>query len=145
MALNTKNLCVSAGVVLSLFGFVRGFEAQSPRAPQSPEELSVAGHPDLKGMQVKQMFSQERGGRDYVFLLRTDRNAFAIVDITNPGDPVLADRNVLREPPGGRVELPASGSVLAIAFVPDDDPKPAATAAPVSNTGLPTESVRLSI
>jgi hypothetical protein len=94
-------------------------------------------------MQVKQMFLQERGDRNYVFLRRTDRNAFAVVDITNPADPVLADRNVLREPPGGRVELPASGSVLAIAFVPDRDPEPAATAAPVSNTSLPTESVRL--
>jgi hypothetical protein len=97
---------------------------------QSQEQVSVAGHMELQGMRVKQMFLQQRGSKYYLFLRRADKNAFAIVDVTNPGKPVLTDRDALPQ-----------GSALAIAFVPDSGS--AASAGRAAADSLPTETVRL--
>lgn len=44
----------------------------------------MVSHLELQGMHVKQMFLQQRGGKNCLFLRRADKNAFAIVDVTNP-------------------------------------------------------------
>lgn len=132
-------LSVSVTLILVL-ALAHSIEGRPPRAAQSPEQVSVTGHLELQGMRVKQMFLQQRGSKYYLLLRRADKNAFAIVDVTNPGSPALADRNALPEPAGGNVDLPAQGSALAIAFVPDSTAA-AAAAKPADN--LPTETVRL--
>lgn len=134
---NVLSVFVALILILAL---AQRFEGQPPRAPQSPVQVSVAGHLELQGIRVKQIFVQQRGSKYFLFLRRADKNAFAIVDVTNPGNPVLADRNALPEPAGGNVDLPAPGSALAIAFVPDSAP---ATAAGKPGESLPTETVRL--
>jgi hypothetical protein len=133
---------VSIALVASSLLVSQNSEARPPRAAQSQEKVSVVGHLDLQGMPVKQMFLQQRGGKSYVFLRRADQNAFAIVDVTNPASPVLTDKGALKEPSGTSVELPAPGSAVAIAFIPERPFAPAASA-PVSDITLPTETVRL--
>jgi len=134
---------VSASLVVSIFAFANSVEAQRPRTAQSQEQVSVVGHLDLRGMQVKQIFVQQRGGKNYLLLRRADQNAFAIVNVSDPAKPLLADRDDLRQPAGTEVDLPRSGSALAIAFVPERNSAPAASAVPASAITLPTESVRL--
>lgn len=134
---NVLSVFVALILILAL---AQRFEGQPPRAQQSPVQVSVAGHLELQGIRVKQIFVQQRGSKYFLFLRRADKNAFAIVDVTNPGNPVLADRNALPEPAGGNVDLPAAGSALAIAFVPDSAP---ATTAGKPGDSLPTETVRL--
>jgi hypothetical protein len=133
-------LSLSAALFVSILAFAHVLSAQPPRAPQSQEHVSVTGHLDLQGMPVKQILLQQRGDKRCLFLRRADKNAFAIVDVTNPAKPVLVDRDALQQPTGGNVELPPSGSAMAIAFVPDANP---GSAAPPSAASLPTESVRL--
>jgi hypothetical protein len=144
MILNVKTrlniLSVSVALTLMLV-LARSSESQPARTPQSQEQVSVTGHLELQRIRVKHMFVQQRGSKYYLFLRRTDKNAFAIVDVTNPGNPVLVDRNALPEPAGGSVDLPTPGSALAIAFVPDS--APAAAAVPAAADSLPTETVRL--
>jgi hypothetical protein len=94
-------------------------------------------------MQVKQIFVQQRSGKSYLLLRRADQNAFAIVNVSDPAKPLLAARDVLREPTGAEVDLPGPGSALAIAFVPERKSAPAASATPASAITLPTESIRL--
>ena len=127
--------------LILILAVAHSLQGQPPRAQQSQEQVSVAGHLELQGIRVKQMFLQRRGGKNYLFLRRADKNAFAIVDVTNPGNPVLTDRDALREPAGGKVDLPAPGSALAIAFVPDSGP--AASPARAAADSSPTETVRL--
>lgn len=132
-------LSVSVTLILVL-ALAHSIEGRPPRAAQSAEQVSVAGHLELQGMRVKQMFLQQRGSKYYLLLRRADKNAFAIVDVTNPGNPVLADKNALPEPAGGNIDLPTQGSALAIAFAPDSAP-PAAAGKPADS--LPTETIRL--
>jgi hypothetical protein len=134
---------VSASLVVSIFALANSVEAQRSRTAQSQEQVSVVGHLDLRGMQVKQIFVQQRGGKNYLLLRRADQNAFAIVNVSDPAKPLLADRDDLRQPAGAEVDLPRPGSALAIAFVPERNSAPAASAMPASAITLPTESVRL--
>jgi hypothetical protein len=132
-------LSISVALILML-AFAQRFEGRPPHAPQSPVQVSVAGHLELQGMRVKHIFVQQRGSKYYLLLRRADKNSFAIVDVTNPGNPVITERNALPEPDGGNVDLPTPGSALAIAFVPDSAP---AAAAGKPAESLPTETVRL--
>ena len=83
------------------------------------------------------------GGKTYLLLRRADQNAFAIVNVSDPAKPLLAEKDDLRQPAGAEVDLPRPGSALAIAFVPERNSAPAASAMPTSAITLPTESVRL--
>ena len=122
-------------------GFILIVLVLSLSSAQSQEQVSVAGHLELQGIRVKQMHLQQRGSKYYLFLRRADKNAFAIIDVTNPSNPVLADKNALAQPAGGSVDLPAPGSALAIAFAPDSGS--AASAGRDAADSLPTETVRL--
>jgi hypothetical protein len=127
----------------SILAFTRILAAQSHGPQYSQEQVKVAGHLDLQGIPVKQILQQQRGEKGYLFLRRADKNAFAIVDVTNAAKPVLLDRNALPEPTGGNISLPPSGSALAIAFVPDRRSGSTAAASAPGAANLPTETVRL--
>jgi len=147
MVLHWKRLLdfvfASSALVVPIFASPSSVEARLPRTAQSQEQVSVVGHLDLHGMQVKQIFVQERSGKNYLLLRRADQNAFAIVNVSDPAKPLLGDRDDLRQPAGAEVDLPRPGSALAIAFVPERNSAPAASAMPASAITLPTESVRL--
>ena len=134
---------VSVALVVSILTVACSVEARLRRAVQTQEQVSVTGHLGLQGMQVKQMFLQQRGDKSYLFLRRADENAFAIVDVTNPNSSVLLDESALREPAGGSVELPPPGSTLAMAFVPERSSTPAASGILASDETLINETVRL--
>ena len=94
----SNSLILLAALFASILAFTRVLAAQS-RAPQHfQEQVNVAGHLDLQRMPVIQILQQQRGEKGYLFLRRADKNAFAIVDVTNAAKPVLLDRNALPEP-----------------------------------------------
>lgn len=134
---------VCLALFLSIVASARGLPAQTTVNSSSREQITIAGHIDLQGIQVKQMFLQRRGDKSYLFLRRADKNSFAVVDVTNAAKPVLVDRQVLQEPSGGNVALPPSGSALAIAFAPDARSGAAASGSPEPVAAPATESVRL--
>lgn len=137
------NFLMFFAVVALTFAAGQILAAQSRSASTNPQQVSVVGHLDLQGMEVKHIVPQKRGNKSYLFLRRVDKNTFAIVDVTNPVKPVLVDWSVLQEPSGSSVDLPPSGSSLAIAFVPDPDEGSAVKPEGNHVVTLRTESVRL--
>jgi hypothetical protein len=131
---------LSAALVVAVLGFALSFAAKPALTTPAQEQIKVAGHLELPGIRVRHMLLQQRGDKYYLFLRRVDKNDFAIVDVTDPTKPVLVDRNSLKEAPGGEVEMPAPGSALAIAFVPDSS---SGTAASASAAKLGTETIHL--
>jgi hypothetical protein len=138
----SKKISLVVGLLGSILALAPTAGAQSS-ASASPVQVNVAGHVELPGMRVKQMFLQQRGDKSYLFLRRADKNAFALVDVTNPSKPVLVQRHDLEEPAGGSVDLPAQGSALAIALIPTSASGSGASATPAAASALPTETVRL--
>jgi hypothetical protein len=113
--------------------------AAAQTSSDSPQEhVKVVANLPLDGMHVNQMFMQQRDSKFYLYLHRPIKEAFALVDVTNPDKPALLTREALKEPPGSQVLPPASGSVLALTVTPEGGP-PHSTPTAVQ---LPTETVQ---
>jgi LVIVD repeat len=138
----SKKISLVVGLLGSILALAPTAGAQST-ASASPVQVNVAGHVELPGMRVRQIFLQQRGDKSYLFLRRADKNAFAVVDVTNPSKPVLVERHALEEPAGASVDLPAQGSALAIALIPTSASGSGASVTPAAASVLPTETVRL--
>jgi hypothetical protein len=96
-------------------------------------------HLPLDGMHVNEMFVEMLdNNKVYLYLQRPTKQAFAVVDVTNPDKPVLLSRDALQETAGSEVQPPAAGSALAIAFIPESSPAHLSLA----TEPLPTETVQ---
>ena len=132
-----RRLAFLTAILLSLLVGARSAAAQtSSGSPQ--EHVKVLANLPLDGMHVNQMFMQQRDTKFYLYLHRPIREAYALVDVTNPDKPVLLTRDALKEPPGSQVLPPASSSVLALTVTPEGG---SAHAAPTA-AQLPTETVQ---
>ena len=112
-------------------------------SPKKGENANVhvdeVAHLPLDGMHVKQMFVESLdNNKVYLFLQRPTKEAFAVVDVTNPHKPVLLSSDALQEPAGSQVQPPAAGSVLALAFIPERSP----ASLSLGTEPLPTEKVQ---
>lgn len=138
LAVRSVRLALLSSISLGLLVGVPIAAAQTSSG-SSQEQVRVLAHLPLQGMRVNQMFVQQRDNKLYLFLHRPWKDAFALVDVSNPEKPVLLSRDALQETPGSQVQPPASGSVLALAVTPEQG---AAHLAP-SALKLPTETVQL--
>jgi hypothetical protein len=102
------------------------------------EHVKVVAHLALNGMHVNHMFVQQRGSEFFLYLHRPIKDAFALVDVTNPDKPVLLSRNALKEAPKSQVQPPTGDAVVALTVTPDAAPTHEAPAA----VPLPTETVQ---
>jgi hypothetical protein len=126
-----------AAILLSLYLGAPRAGAQSS-GDSGHDVIKVVAHLPLNGMHVNQMFIQQRDRKDYLYLHRPTKDAFALVDVTHPDKPVLLSRDALKETSATQLQTPASGSALAIS-VTSDQSSPAAQ----GNVKLPTETVSL--
>jgi len=131
-------------VVLGLLFVASGARAQNPTDPgtasglqiptQGTEHIRVVGHLPLQNMHVNQMFVQQRGSKTYLFLHRPTKQAYAVVDVTTPGSPVLVSRDTLKESSATQIEGTAPGSAFAIAVTPENSAESQGSTALASET-----------
>lgn len=115
---------------------------------QTDEQVKVVAHLKLQGIHVNEMFVQHRDDKDYLYLHRPTRQAFAVVDVSKPESPVLVERATMAEASRAQVGVEMMNPALAIAVAPEEHAHavPAKAAAsedakPAAN--LPTETLRL--
>jgi hypothetical protein len=115
----------------------------SSGSPKKAENANVhvdeVAHLPLDGMHVNQMFVERLdNNRVYLYLQRSAKGTFAVVDVSNPAKPVLLSPDALQETAGSEVQPPAEGSALAVVFIPEGSlAHPSLAAEP-----LPTETVQ---
>lgn len=129
-----------AALFLAMPAGVSTATAHTTSSDSAKEHVDSVAHLPLDGMRVNQMFVQRRdNNKVYLYLHRLTKQAFAVVDVTDPDKPVLITRDALQETLGSQVQPPATGSVLAVAFIPDRSP---AYHPSPANEALPTETVQ---
>jgi hypothetical protein len=111
------------------------------------EHVKVVAHIELPEMHVNGMFVQHRDKKDFLYLHRPTKQAFAVVDVTKPEKPALVERATLSEPPHAHVEVNPTEPLLAISVTPEDNPAgrtaSATSGGAPSSLVLPTETVKL--
>jgi hypothetical protein len=118
--------------------------------PQPAEQVAVIAHLPLPGAPVRQMFVQQEGTKQYLYIQQASKEGFTIIDVTKPARPGIIKREAFpTTASSGRLQMVGSG--IALAEVPD---KASASAnarhelAPTKGPGTPsggqpTESVRV--
>ena len=120
-------------VVTALFVGLSVLASSSPaQTPQGHEITKVVGHLPLENIHVNQMFLERRGQRYFLFLHRHHKEAFAVVDVTNPAKPVLVTRDEMTGV--APIQPPEGNSVVAIGVIPEG---------PEQAPPTPTETIQL--
>jgi hypothetical protein len=128
------NVCSARfAFVTALFVCLSMLASTAPAQTAQGHELTkVVGHLPLENIEVNQMFLEKRGEKYFLFLHRPNRDAFALVDVTNPSKPVLVNRDEMKG--DAPIQPPEGNSVVAISAVPDGAEHPAP---------IPTDTVQL--
>jgi hypothetical protein len=90
------------------------------------ESAKVIAHLVLPGTAVRQVFQQQRNGKNLLYLQQGAH--FSVVDVTNPEQPILVERVASKD------KLEEVGAGLAITVVSDSNSP---------STAVPTQSIRV--
>ena len=111
-----------------------------PAVAGAQEQMKVVGHLALPGIHVNGMFVQHRDGKDYLYLHRPVKQAFAVVDVSKPQKPVLVERATMAEASHAQV-VDTTNPSLAISVTAEN--AQGTSTAPVQAVSLPTETLKL--
>ncbi|HEX2712075.1 MAG TPA: hypothetical protein VHM88_07615 [Candidatus Acidoferrales bacterium] len=135
----TRNVSVQklASAALALLALVvaaaPGARARPRPAKQQPG--IVLAHLALSDAPVRQMFVEERGGKQYLYIEQDSKEGFAIIDVTKPAQPKVIQHVAWpNQASAGKLQMIGAG--LALAIAPEADPgKP--------SSDYPAQSVRV--
>jgi len=132
----------ASNLVSPALGLLALFVAMAPSALAKPrpikpakQPVTVIAHLPLPGAPASNLFVQEHGGKQYLYIEQASKEGFTIVDVTKPNQPNVIKRMAWpNEAAAGKLQLVGDGLALAAARDGDSGTVGAAS---------PTESVRL--
>jgi hypothetical protein len=99
-------------------GLVPTVLAKEKTAPAAEQSAVVIGHLPLAGPSVSQMFLQEQGSKQYLYVQQASKEGYTVVDVTKPDKAKIVNRV---SPPsqnsGGKLQMVGGG--LALEETPD--------------------------
>lgn len=132
MSISWNGSSARFGFVAALFVGLSLLTSATPaQTPEGHEVARVVGHLPLENIHVNELFLERRGSKSFLFLHRPNKDAFAVVDVTNPSKPVLLSWDEMK---GDAPIPPPEDSAVAIAVVPEGVERP---------TPIPTDTVQL--
>jgi hypothetical protein len=154
--MNTKSgrasvqVCRKLALALSMVLAALSPSATAKDKPTQPaEQVAVVAHLPLPGAPVRQMFVQQEGTKQYLYVQQASKEGFTIIDVTKPARPGIIKREAFPTTAStGRLQMVGSG--IALAEVPDKTASAGArhelapAKAPGTASGSqPTESLRV--
>ena len=143
--------CRSAALALPMLLAVLTPGATAKDKPTQPaEQVAVIAHLPLPGAPVRQMFVQQEGTKQYLYIQQASKEGFTIIDVTKPARPGIIKREAFpTTASSGRLQMVGSG--IALAEVPDKASASASARHELAPTkgpgtpsgGQPTESLRV--
>ena len=116
-----QNPASAAMALLTLFVVMAPSAIAKPR-PAKPAELpaTVIAHLLLPGASASQMFVQEHGHKQYLYIEQASKEGFTIVDVTKPSRPSVI-RRVAWPNKASTGELQMVGGGLALSAAPEQE------------------------
>ena len=126
------------GIALSVaaaFGAPGSFAKNDPKPTEVPAK--VIAHLPLKDAPGSEMLLQNRGDHQYLYVQKSNKQGFMVVEVTKPSLPALvAVSTATNEAPAGKLEI--VGPDVGISEVPDKNSKGV-----IRSAESPTETVKL--
>jgi hypothetical protein len=142
--------CPGAGLALFVLIVALAAIANAKDQPHEPaEQVAVVAHLALPGAAVQQMFVQQQGSKQYLYIQQASSEGYTVVDVSKPARPnIIKHEARLNTASEGQLEMIGGG--LALAEAPDKSSGTANTRhelvpAKVAGSGTSprTESVRV--
>jgi len=109
----------AVAALLAFFAVITpGASAKHRTAKPAPQPASVIAHLALPGAAVSQLDLQQYGNKQYLYVERTSKEGFAIVDVTKPDQPNVIKREAWpNQASAGKLQM--VNARLALAEAPD--------------------------
>lgn len=91
--------------------------AEDKPAQSGTQRASVIAHLPIEGAPVTQLFVQEEGGKQYLYVRQASQSAYTIVDVSHANKPKIVKRDTSQ--PGGGQRLQMIGGGIALSETPD--------------------------
>jgi hypothetical protein len=115
------------------------------------EQVTVVAHVPLPGAAVHQMFVQQQGSKQYLYIQQASKEGFTVIEVTKPDHPKIIKREAWpNTASGGQLQMVGGG--LALAEAPEKgsgstnarhELVPSKTEGSPNSGGPATESVRV--
>jgi hypothetical protein len=131
-----KGHVCNALVLLAFFGATApGAHAKHRAAKPSEQPASVVARLALSGTPAGQMYLQENGDKQYLYIGANSKEGLMVVDVTNPTQPNIIKRLAW---PNGRStgKLQMVGDGIALAKAPENDGAAVTDASPTETVSL---------
>jgi hypothetical protein len=121
--------------VVTAFGAPDLFAKNDPKPTEVPAK--VIAHLPLKETPGSEMLLQNRGDHQYLYVQKSNKQGFMVVEVTKPSLPALvAVSGSINDAPAGKLEM--VGPDIGLAEVPDKNSKGL-----IRSADSPTETVKL--
>jgi len=111
---SVQKLASAALALLTLFVARAPGAMAKPRPAKQP--ATVIGHLLLAGAAVRQMFVEERGSKQYLYIEQASQEGFVIIDVTKPSQPKFIQQVAWpNQASAGKLQMIGVGLALAIA------------------------------
>ena len=111
--------CPGAGLALFVLMAALAGSANAKDQPREPaEQVAVVAHLTLPGDAVRQMFIQQQGSKQYLYIQQASSEGYTVVDVSKPARPnIIKHEARLNTASEGQLEMIGGG--LALAEAPD--------------------------
>ena len=116
--IRTSGFVEYALALLLLFVAIAPSAIAKHKPEQPADSVTVVGHLPLPGGPVSQLFTQEHGGKQYLYIQQASEQGLTIVDVTEPFQPNVVNRLNLPNKSSGE-ELQIAWAGLAISEAPE--------------------------
>ena len=114
MGTSNRSWHINAVNILAFISILAPFCLAKDKPTQSEtQRVSVIAHLPIEGAPVSQLFVQEEGGKQYLYIRQASQSGYTIVDVSHANKPKIVKRDTSQLSNGLRLQMIGGGIALS--------------------------------
>ena len=114
MGTSNRSWHINAANILAVISILVPFcLAKGKPAQSETQRVSVIAHLPIEGAPVSQLFVQEEGGKQYLYIRQASQSGYTIVDVSRANKPKIVKRDTSQLSNGQRLQMIGGGIALS--------------------------------
>ena len=114
MGTSNRSWHINAVNILAFISILAPFCLAKDKPTQSEtQRVSVIAHLPIEGAPVSQLFVQEEGGKQYLYIRQASQSGYTIVDVSRANKPKIVKRDTSQLSNGQRLQMIGGGIALS--------------------------------